>query len=322
MTKVITLVGCGNIGSRHLQSLALLPFETKIQVVEPDNNAQLLAKERLKEVLDSKPCVNISWHKSLSNIQNKSDLTIVATSSVGRANLITQLLELGHCRFFIEKVVCQSTNEYDHLLSSMKKFNAKCWVNTNRRYFDSYVKIHKLFKNNKINLVVTGANPRLGTSSIHYIDLFCWLSEDYEILLDGKSLTNELFVNKRGSNLKEFSGTILGSLKNHSNLTITFVNNSNSPSIVTITSNSKKIVIDETNEKIIHSTKNTTNNLDFKFSHTSEITKIVVKDIFDTDNCMLPTLEELYTPHCELFRIFNNHVKKLTNKEIRLCPIT
>ena len=322
MTKKILVIGCGNIGSRHLQSLMMLPFETKIEIVEPNENAQLLAKEGLKEIKHSKSYDSISWYESLDQIQNKSDLTVIATQSPGRSNLINQLLDLGHRRFLIEKIVCQSVDEYDLLLSTMKKYNAKGWVNTNRRYFYSYKKIKELFKNNKLSITVTGAYPRLGTSAIHYIDLLCWLSEDYEIKLDGEFLADELFPNKRGSNFKEFAGTITGSLKNNSTLTITFLPKSNVPSIITLVSNNNHIIIDETNEKITNQTNSIKDHLEFKFQHTSEITKLVAQDILYQDDCLLPTLEDLYIPHCELFKIFNNHIKKLTNEDIRLCPIT
>lgn len=300
----------------------MLPFETKIEIVEPNENAKLLAKQRLKEIMHNKCYNEILWHESLEQIQNKSDLTIVATQSPGRSNLIHQLLDLGHRRFLIEKIVCQSVNEYDLLLSAMKKYNSKCWVNTNRRYFDSYKKIKKLFKNNKLSLTVTGTNPRLGTIAIHYIDLFCWLSGDYKIKLDGTFLVNELFPNKRGNNFKEFAGTITGSLKNNSILNITFLSDSMDSSIVTIVNNNYRITIDETNEKIIEQTNQFNDHLEFKFQHTSELTKLIAQDILNMDRCMLPSLEDSYHPHCELFRIFNNHIKKLTNNDVQTCPIT
>ncbi len=317
------LIGCGNIGSRHLQSLIMLPFKIKIQIVEPNNNAQLLAKERLEELQCDLSHCDIIWYESITQIQNTSDLIIIATPSPGRSKLINQLLNLGHRRFLIEKIVCQSVSEYDVLLSTMKKFNAKGWVNTNRRYFNSYRKIKEFFKNNKLNLTVTGANPRLGTTAIHYIDLFCWIAEDYDIKLNGAFLLNELFSNKRGIHLKEFAGTILGSLNNNSTLNITFHTNSTVPSVLTLVdSDNNNIIIDETNEKITCSMNQLRDHLEFKFQHTSDLTKIIVQDILNQDGCMLPTLDDLYRPHCELFKIFNNHIKNMTGEDVILCPIT
>lgn len=308
MSASIAIIGCGNIGSRHLQSVSGLPFETKIDIVEPNVTACTLAKERLKEVQHGSND-NISWHQSIDKIKD-SDLVVVSTPSTGRVDLINQLLKLGNRRFLIEKMVCQSQDEYDLLLSEMQKHQVKGWVNTNRRYFKTYKLIKNAFKDaSDLSLSVIGANPRLGTSSIHYIDLFCWLLSDYEINLNGELLEIELFPNKRGSHLKEFAGTVVGSLKNKSTLTITFVPDQEPPSIVSLVGNNNAIVIDETNEKIDDPANQLKGQNEFKFEHTSELTKVIAQDILKYDSCMLPTIQELYRPHCELFRIFNNHIK-------------
>jgi len=47
--KKVILIGCGNIGSRHLQALVKLPYEIDIQIVDPNENSQKLAKSRLNE---------------------------------------------------------------------------------------------------------------------------------------------------------------------------------------------------------------------------------------------------------------------------------
>ena len=48
--KKIILVGCGNIGSRHLQALTKLNGEYLIEIIEPNDEAVLLAKLRLGEM--------------------------------------------------------------------------------------------------------------------------------------------------------------------------------------------------------------------------------------------------------------------------------
>ena len=48
--KRFLLVGCGDMGSRHLQGLVKLPFDKTIEVIEPDQNAKNLAESRLNEI--------------------------------------------------------------------------------------------------------------------------------------------------------------------------------------------------------------------------------------------------------------------------------
>ena len=103
--KKITLIGCGNIGSRHLQAIVKLKESITIEIVEPDLKAQKLAKSRLNEIKYNEFKHTFFWHKSLSKIKNKSDLVIVATNSKGRINLIEKLLCLDHKRFIIESLI-------------------------------------------------------------------------------------------------------------------------------------------------------------------------------------------------------------------------
>ena len=213
--KKIVLIGCGNIGSRHLQAIIKVKSVTSVEIVEPNIKSQKTAKLRLNKIEFNKLKQKIFWNKSLSTIKNQSDLVIVATNSKGRVDLIQKLLELGHRKFIVEKMVCQSVEEYKKLLFLFKKFNAKGWVNTNRRYFKSYQNIKTRFANSEnIHLSVFASNSGLGTNAIHFLDLFSWLSEEYKIKLNGEFLEDKIVENKRGGNFKEFVGTIIGFSKN------------------------------------------------------------------------------------------------------------
>jgi predicted dehydrogenase len=322
MFKKILIVGCGNIGSRHLQAILKLKNNVKIEIVEPDLNSQSLAKTRLKEIKYNIKNYELTWYKSLSLTKNESDLVIVATNSKGRVQLIEKLLKLGHKKFIVEKIVCQSSKEYKKLLLLMKKFNGKAWINTNRRYFDVYQKIIKKFKNSKnIELSVFAGNSDLGTNAIHYLDLFSWLTQDYKIKLNGKFLVNQIFKNKRGKNFKRFLGTVTGFNKNSSVL-LTFFPSKKESFIIKITGGEYSAYIDELEEKGYFMNNKRKEKLNVKFGHTSELTTKIIQDIFSKDDCLLPSLNDLSHSHKELFRIFNRHIKKTLNKDVNLCPIT
>jgi len=326
MKKEIVLVGAGNIGSRHLQAITQLPFDVSVNVVEPNRDAQKIANARLNEISFDKTKHHINWYKSLDKIPSNSDLVVVATNSKGRVNLINQLLELGHSRFLIEKMVCQSETEYENLLSKFRQFNSKGWVNANRRYFQSYQKIKDLFQDSKlIHLSVYLGDSGLGTASIHYLDLFSWFIDNYDIKLSGKYLLNKIFPNKRGSDYKEFAGTLIGSGQNGSVLTITTSFNPSNPhtSVVEIYGDTRHFFINETKEQldIIHGESND-KDLKFEFQHASSTTTMAIQDIIENDYCLLPDLDQSYYAHKELFRVFNEHIYNLSKKEVKLCPIT
>ena len=52
MKPQIILIGAGNIGSRHLQALALLDRPAQVYVVEPSEEARVLSKSRFESVYD------------------------------------------------------------------------------------------------------------------------------------------------------------------------------------------------------------------------------------------------------------------------------
>ena len=322
MKKNILLVGCGNIGSRHLQALVKLPFKVDIHIVEKSNKSKILAKNRLKQIKFNKKNFNFFWYNSVDQLIDTSDLVIISTLSQGRADLIISLLKNKNKKFLIEKPVCQSKQEYVNLLSQMNLFNATGWINTNRRYFESYQKIKNDLCNCKfININVVSTASGLGTNAIHFLDLFSWLINDSKIKLNGKFLNPKLFSNKRGREFKEFYGTILGSGKNNSSITLNFLPSKDESIFLTISTDSLTYVIDELNQNALKIDK-FGKKFNFNYQHVSESTTKIVKDILEKNKSLLPQLDESFFNHIELFRIFNLHIKKQLKRDITLCPIT
>jgi hypothetical protein len=321
MIKSILLVGCGNIGSRHLQALVQLQTQVEIHIVEKSNNSQKLAKLRLDEISYDKKNHSIFWYKSLDDVKKTGNLAIIATLSSGRIKIIISLLKKGYKKFLIEKVVCQSKKEYELLLKQMKLFNAKGWVNNNRRYFDSYQEIKNSLKKSKyIQLNVFAKNSGLGSNTIHFMDLFSWFLNDYKIKLNGDFLLPKLFKNKRGINFKEFYGTVVGSNGIGSSMTLNFIPSSKTSIIVSISSDTHHYIIDELNQQCY--TMDDKKNLKFSFEYTSTLTTKIVTDILERGTSLLPTLEKSFESHVEIFRMFNLHLKKILKRHVNLCPIT
>jgi hypothetical protein len=319
LKKNILLVGCGNIGVRHLQALLKIQKNLNINIVEPNINSQKLAKSIIyKEKINIPSTIN--WFQNIFEIKNKNDLVIIATNSKGRYDLISTLLEQGHKRFIVEKMVCQSNSEYLKLLSKSKKNNAKFWVNTPRRYFESYQKIKNFFTTKELFLTVDAGNIGLGSNAIHMLDLFCWFIDDYDIILNGDLLDDKILLNKRGDDFVEFSGTIVGQSKNGMSISITFHANQNIPLTLSFIGQNMKIILNETDSKLLFT--NTKKKFNFKTNFVSSITNTIAQDILKKDSCLLPTLENSYYVHSQLFKIFNKHLKKSNHIKSKFCPIT
>ena len=123
-SKNILILGCGNIGSRHLQALTKLPYNLEIDIIEPNSDSKDIAKSRLNQSnFDSKKH-KISWFDTVDESLQSYDLAIISTPSPRRVENIIKLLEMGIKQFLIEKIVCQSDAEYESLLSNLEKYDA------------------------------------------------------------------------------------------------------------------------------------------------------------------------------------------------------
>jgi len=322
MTKSIILVGCGVIGSRHLQAIAKINEKLEIHVVEPREEAISVGKSRLDEVNQDLQH-EIFWHKNITEIKNPSNLVIIATQAKGRVDLVNQLLINGNKRFLLEKIVCQSDSEYDSLIQNLQNNNAKAWVDASRRYFSSYQKLKEFFKNDEpFYMAVTASYPGLGRDAIHFIDLFSWFSNDAHIQLNGENLIDDVFPNKRGKDLMEFAGTLTGTSKN-SFLSMTFFPEGNFPNLVQLVGKDNSFIINEPNNQILHAkTNDQEKTVEFNFEYSSDLTTKIVQDILQKDECLLPTVRYSSYAHKELFRVFNLHLKKIFKQEREICPIT
>jgi len=321
--RSVLIVGCGNIGSRHMQSLVNLPGLLAIHGVEPSGAARRQAEARLAEANPAGDLPELHWYSDLTEEIPVCDLVIEATTAAGRADRIIGLVEMGQRLFLVEKIVCQSAGEYDQITSVMSEHQAQGWVNTARRYFESYSPVHDFFDNHTpLRFSVVSGNDGLGCNAIHYLDLLLWLTGETDISIDGANLSPELLENRRGSNLVEFGGTLSAQTPNGSFATISFMPFS-SPATVSIAGENGHLLINETDETITR--------LDPPGEHAptayfneliSQTTGRIVLDILENGKSRLPTLSEAGAVHKELFRVFSDHIEKVTAKRPLLCPIT
>ena len=281
-------------------------------------DAQNLAKKRLEKTEYDKSRFNFLWNSEIRD-SKYNDLVILATLSKNRLEQIKTLVK-SNKRFLLEKMVCQSEIEYDSIISLINSTSSKAWINASRRYFNSYQNLKKQFLENfDTDIVINGGNMGLGSNAIHFLDLFSWFTNKTTFELDGKFLDNEILDNKRGNDYKEFSGTIMGKSANNSKFFLNFSRNYNLPLCVGFFGK-KTFIVNETKGECLDLSDDSKSQ--FKIELQSDLTAKVAHDILKTDNSLLPTLEDSKLAHCELFRIFNEHVRKITKQEVDKCPIT
>ena len=77
----VALIGCGKIGSRHLQSIIKLNFETKIYLVDPKKESINICLNLIENDLEKSQKENIKIYSEINEIPSDIDFAIVATDS-------------------------------------------------------------------------------------------------------------------------------------------------------------------------------------------------------------------------------------------------
>lgn len=321
---VISLIGCGDVGSRHLQAILKLGGPLRIQVVEREQAAMEKARLRAAEVALPTEAT-IEWYETPEALA-PADLTIVATLAVGRADLISRLLDRGDRRFLLEKVVFQSAEEFSRILDAFAHHGAKGWVNCPRRYYPFYVQLHEELQGTAPVIVqVSAGNRGLGCNAIHYVDLFEYLTGRLPVSIDGALLLDGVQSNRRSAELVEFSGTLSGVTTERDTLEITFAPAPLPTTLVGIASTVLSAFADEAADFALRSDPGKDRGwceIEFGHRHVSDVTTSIVADILETDHCKLATLARSADMHRLLFDAFNSHLERETGRRPVLCPIT
>jgi len=323
--KTVSVIGAGQLGSRHLQALALSDIEILIEVVEPFDQARDVAKQRFEEMPENDNIKGISFFSSILDLSNELDLVVVATNSDVRSDVVTDLLNSKKVdNLILEKVLFQKEEEYLNMDKLLTKTKTKCWVNHPRRIFPFYQSLKdKLSGSKQINFSVSGGNWGLGCNGLHFLDVFEFLSSNNNTVIDNSNLEKEIVETKR-KGFVEFNGMLTGSIGVN-----TFSINcfkEQFPISFSITSDKLNITIDESKgwysivEKSAEWDRIVNNEKIIYFQ--SELTHSLLKDIFSKNDCGLATYGEAMHLHLKFLQSLIDHMNSFSKTQYDHCPIT
>lgn len=246
--KQVLLIGCGNIGLRHLQAVAGSKKPLYITVLEPNTDNRTRAQEAMS---DLPPHISVQFEDDWKNVPKKMDLSIVATPAQPRRNLVEKLLEQTTSTWlFMEKVVFVTRRDFADMEALLDAQEVKTVVNCMRRGWGSYDLLRdKLRGKPRLSITVNGSNWNLASNSIHYIDLAVSLFDGLPLSLDASALIPEESKHK---GCMEFTGTLSGPMKNGGLLTISSYKEAGHPLIVTIGNNDERWVVEESSRLLTH----------------------------------------------------------------------
>ncbi len=326
MTKKIALIGAGQLGSRHLQALALLEVPAQISVIDPSESGLELARERFAQV-EGHQRHELVLLSSLDILKEKElDLVVVATNSAVRHKIVMNLLTNFQVSYLVlEKFLFQRIADYSEVGERLKETGTRCFVNCPRRMFPTYREIHRLISDQKqLHMEVVGNNWGLGCNGIHFVDLFQWLSGEQVIEWENR-LDPELLESKRKGYI-EFSGRIEGFTNSGKTINITSFQSGVTNNSIRISTPGHRFLVAETFAKVIHEKldgeKPELEELDFSMLFQSQLTNKVAMQLFDSGSCDLTPYSESMEAHLPFLRLMLKHYNTNQQQKSDICPIT
>lgn len=325
--KKLLLVGCGELGSRHLQAMAQLSDVEEIHVIDPREESLALGRARLKELGDQlNKNIRFFWYRGPEKDAAGGELCIVATQAKGRCALIKEIADqLGYSRFLIEKIVAQSVPEYADLLKFCAQKNLIVWVNCKTRAYGIHQYIRaKLDLTEPIIFTRVAGAYGLATNGIHTADLFNFYDGCGSIQGVLTRVDNMVQVTKRGQ--YDLNGALYGKTEKESDLVILFSHKHENPDIISIVSPRGRFIVDHSQKWAQESLpeahwqwRQIAINEDWMVS---SMTKVFAEDILMHGRCALPTLMECFPAHEFILNQLLPHFNRLLNTQNEFCPVT
>tara|TARA_Y100000294_G_scaffold87270_1_gene81565 strand:- start:725 stop:1702 length:978 start_codon:yes stop_codon:yes gene_type:complete len=322
----IIIIGSGQIGSRHLQSLAKIDRETMVSVFDPSINSLNLAKERYNEMPHNNLVKSVSYSQNLDDLRNDVDVAVVATNADVRLQVLEKLLSRVGVRYLIlEKVVFQSVDDFKDVLDLLKKNKTKAWINFSRRMMPFYKGIkNSIDSNEKVYIHLEEGDLGLIQSSIHFLDLLLFFTKEKQLFLDGSGIDGHVQKSKREGHV-ELTGLLRGKTEKCSEITVIDYPGSNASDVIHVFGKNIRFMFSETLSKAYIAKANNSwewEEESFSVSYQSDLTHQAIEQALDTGKCELPSLEDSFLLHEAFLNMINDHLERITGKRHTKCPIT
>ncbi len=326
MTGIVLLVGCGEIGSRHLQAVASLPDVRQVEIVDQRPEALELGRKRISELPSPNTSITFRWLSSLAEASHGGDLCIVATQADVRCRVVREVAEtLGYSKFLLEKLVSQSTADYRSLIRFCEKKQIAAWVNCKGRAHPSHIHVKQhLVPGEPIVFSASGGNHGLVTNGVHVADLFAFYDGAEHIECVWSEIDPVLHQTKRGA--YDLSGTLCGRSVRGSTFMLSLAADHVQPALFSIVSPHYRVALDDVNKWIYESCEDSAwkwRPVPFEADlNISSMTRAFAADILSSGRCRLPTLTECFAAHEFILEEVHPHFEKLLGTTVSRSPVT
>jgi predicted dehydrogenase len=315
----LVLIGAGELGSRHLQSMAGLPG-CCIDVVEPDVMSVEKARQRLAQVQVN--AAQIRFFHSIEQLSLQYDLALIATGAAVRFELSQELLRRAKVRYLLlEKVLFQRPEHYVQMQILLEQYQVQAYVNCPRRCYPLYQQLKTGVASTPLVMQIQGNLWGMACNSIHFIDLVSFLTSESLQSVDTSQLGQSL-QSKRAGYL-EVSGRLHCVFSQGSELILRCTVDEQEPISVSIEYRSAdgRFDIDEA-KGTVHKTGDAEplfRNMPMLYQ--SQLTATVVIDLLGSGRCCLTPFAESSALHLPLIHSLLAYFRQ-ESAQLQHCPIT
>jgi hypothetical protein len=316
------VIGAGQLGTRHLQSLALFSAEqVKIEVVEPFEQSQLNAKKLYEQVSNEKSPM-VSFLSDIEQLSAQLDLVIVATSANVRADVVKQLLTTKQVKHLIlEKVLFQRLQDFDDTATLIEARGVKTWVNCPRRVVKPFANLADVFDlQSNTQVRVSGSQWGLACNAIHMLDFVALLAKSNQYDVDTSALEPKIFDSKRAGFIEIF-GELNCNFLNGVSLQLVCQQGDSFALEFDIEDDKNRMTLiqGDTFYTIENKQNGQAERFEFNMPYQSELTYLVAKDILSSSECGLtPYLDSavIHRPFIGAILAYSNEISGTADNEI------
>jgi hypothetical protein len=324
--KNAIIIGAGELGSRHLQGM--LKCEELMQVFVLDISPEALAKAKSRAA-EIEHLHTVHYVEEFALLPAYFDVAIIASNANIREHLVIELLKRSAVKFLIlEKVLFQELDAYKRIEQLFTSKVQKVWVNHPRRMFPHYQFIKNELTdqlNEGITFQCAGGNWGLGCNALHLLDIFSYVANSTLQNINFSFLDPKILTSKRVG-FVDFTGIINANLKNGAAIQIISFRGERTPLTVSVMSSKKRYLVQEGGTPQI-----TTIALEGNFNmeinrietlYQSSLTKKLLEDLFEKNDCDLPTFAEASINHTVFIKGLLEKYNEITGLNTSICPIT
>ncbi|WP_026942223.1 Gfo/Idh/MocA family oxidoreductase [Hellea balneolensis] len=315
----IVISGCGNIGSRLLQSVSNIDDtdigKLDIYGVDPFQSSLDLSTERFHQ--ENKGGNNLRMSTDAAKLPAEADLLIVSVDAANRLAALTTVLE--HCKpkaIILEKILFNKFEEFETVQAILDDLGVPCWVNCSRNIWPGYQSLKETLGGKPVNsYTVSGSDWGLGCNAIHFIAALEYVAGDTVISLEMDKDTALVRESKRAG-YKEVTGTLRGITASGGTLSLSSLPVEGQAISVILEAGDDNYEIAEGKTIALNGGGETP----FPMLYTSQLTAPLVK-ILKEGQSDLPSYTQSVHQHKVLFKALNNVFYGAGNSEVQ-CPVT